>query len=99
MATRAIPGAPHRRVGHRRRRAAYYFSAMSDALISVDPQMQGGVPVFGSTRGPVESLFDYLEDGDSLDRFLEDFPGVKREVAVAVLEQGRKAVTPHAHPA
>ena len=72
---------------------------MSDALISVDPHIQGGVPVFAGTRVPVKNLFDYLEGGDSLDQFLEDFPSVKREVAVAVLEQARKAVTPHAHPA
>jgi uncharacterized protein (DUF433 family) len=72
---------------------------MSDTLISVDPQIQGGVPVFCGTRVPVKNLFDYLEGGDSLDQFLEDFPSVKREVAVAVLEQARKAVTPNAHPA
>jgi uncharacterized protein (DUF433 family) len=72
---------------------------MSDTLISVDPQIQGGVPVVAGTRVPVKNLFDYLEGGDSLDQFLEDFPGVKREVAVAILEQARKAVTPHAHSA
>ena len=72
---------------------------MNVTLISVDPQIQGGVPVFAGTRVPVKNLFDYLEGGDSLDQFLEDFPSVKREVAVAVLEQARKAVTPHAHPA
>jgi uncharacterized protein (DUF433 family) len=72
---------------------------MSDTLISVDPQIQGGVPVVAGTRVPVKNLFDYLEGGDSLDQFLEDFPGVKREVAVAIFEQARKAVTPHAHSA
>ena len=72
---------------------------MSGTLISIDPQIQGGVPVFIGTRVPVKNLFDYLEGGDSLDQFLEDFPSVKREAAVAVLEQARKAVTPHAHPA
>jgi uncharacterized protein (DUF433 family) len=72
---------------------------MSDTLISVDPQIQGGVPVVAGTRVPVKNLFDYLEGGDSLDQFLEDFPGVKREVAVAILEQARKAITPHAHSA
>ena len=72
---------------------------MNDTLISVDPQIQGGVPVFAGTRVPVKNLFDYLEGGDSLDQFLEDFPSVEREVAVSVLEQARKAVTPHAHPA
>lgn len=72
---------------------------MNHTLISVDPQIQGGVPVFAGTRVPVKNLFDFLEGGDSLDQFLEDFPSVKREVAVAVLEHARKAVTPHAHPA
>lgn len=72
---------------------------MSETLISVDPEIQGGVPVFGGTRVPVKNLFDYLEGGDSLDLFLEDFPSVKRRVAVAVLEHARKAVSPHAHPA
>jgi uncharacterized protein (DUF433 family) len=72
---------------------------MEQNLISVDPQVQGGVPVFSGTRVPVKNLFDYLESGDTLDEFLADFPSVAREVAVAVLEQARTAVTPHAHPA
>jgi uncharacterized protein (DUF433 family) len=70
---------------------------MERSLISVDPQVQGGVPVFAGTRVPVKNLFDYLEAGDTLDQFLADFPSVAREVAVAVLEQARAAVTPHAH--
>jgi len=68
-------------------------------LITVDPQIHGGMPVFRGTRVPVKNLFDYLEAGESLDQFLDDFPTVAREVAVAVLEQAREAVTPHAHPA
>ena len=72
---------------------------MERSLISVDPQVQGGAPVFSGTRVPVKNLFDYLEAGDTLDQFLADFPSVAREVAVAVLEQARAAVTPHAHPA
>jgi uncharacterized protein (DUF433 family) len=72
---------------------------MERNLISVDPQIQGGVPVFSGTRVPVKNLFDYLEAGDTLDEFLADFPSVGREVAVAVLEQARTAVTPRAHPA
>ena len=72
---------------------------MERNLISVDPQVQGGAPVFSGTRVPVKNLFDYLEAGDTLDEFLADFPSVAREVAVAVLEQARTAVTPHAHPA
>jgi len=53
--------------------------------------------VFAQTRVPVKNLFDYLEAGESLDQFLSDFPSVAREVAVAVLEQAREAVIPHAH--
>ena len=76
-----------------------YHERMIKRLISVDPRIQGGVPVFAGTRVPVKNLFDYLETGESLDQFLDDFPSVAREDAVAVLEQAREAVTPHAHPA
>ena len=72
---------------------------MAHNLISVDPHVQGGVPVFFGTRVPVKNFFDYLAAGESLDQFLDDFPSVRREAAVAVLEQAREAVTPHAHPA
>ena len=72
---------------------------MDKSLITVDPRIQGGVPVFTGTRVPVKNLFDYLEGGESLDQFLDDFPSVPRETAVAVLEQAREAVTPHAHTA
>lgn len=72
---------------------------MSESLITVDRRIQGGVPVFAGTRVPVKNLFDYLEGGESLDQFLDDFPSVARDVAVAVLEQAREAVTPHAHSA
>ena len=76
-----------------------YYDAMLRSPITVDPQIQGGVPVFTGTRVPVKNLFDYLEAGEPLDQFLDDFPSVARDVAVAVLEQAREAVTPHAHPA
>lgn len=72
---------------------------MGNRLIIVDPGIQGGVPVFTGTRVPVKNLFDYLEGGESLDQFLDDFPSVARNVAVAVLEQAREAVIPHAHSA
>jgi len=61
-------------------------SAESPAgIISVHPERLGGEPCFRGTRVPVKNLFDYLEGGDSLDDFLEGFPGVTREQAVAVL--------------
>jgi uncharacterized protein (DUF433 family) len=72
---------------------------MSKALIVVDPEIQSGQPVFAGTRVPVQNLFDYIEEGDSLDVFLEQFPSVSREVAIAVLEQARVALLQDAHPA
>jgi len=51
-----------------------------------DPARLGGVPVFRGTRVPVKSLFDHLQAGDSLETFLDDFPGVSREEALGVLD-------------
>jgi uncharacterized protein (DUF433 family) len=72
---------------------------MTPQVIHSDPRIQGGTPVFVGTRVPVKNLFDYLEAGDSLDRFLEDFPSVSREQAVAALELAREALSADAHPA
>ena len=72
---------------------------MSQLVIHSDPQIQGGVPVFFGTRVPVKNLFDYLESGDSLDLFLDDFPSVSREQAIAALELAREALVADAHPA
>jgi len=58
-------------------------------IMHSDPEVLGGVPVFVGTRVPVKALYDYLEAGDSLDEFLDDFPSVTREQAVAALELGR----------
>ncbi|MCW5626996.1 MAG: DUF433 domain-containing protein, partial [Burkholderiales bacterium] len=49
-------------------------SAMTSDLIIVDPDIQSGAPVFAGTRVPIQNLFDYLEEGDSLDVFLQQFP-------------------------
>ena len=57
-------------------------------LVVSDPGILGGKPVFRGTRMPVQSLFDYLADGLSLDYFLETFPSVTREQAAAVLRYG-----------
>ena len=54
-------------------------------------KLMSGTPCFVGTRVPVKSLFDYLEAGDSLDEFLEQFPTVSREVALTVLENYRNA--------
>ena len=63
------------------------------SLITIDKDIQGGQPVFSGTRVPVESLFDHLETGVSLDEFLEDFPGVTRQQAVDLLEAANKILT------
>lgn len=54
-------------------------------LITIDPEILGGQPVFKGTRVPIETLFDHLEEGVSLDEFLEDFDTVSREQAIAVM--------------
>jgi len=62
-------------------------------VIERDPEIMSGKPVFAGTRVPVYNLFDYLEAGDSLDKFLASFPSVRREQAVAALELAKEAVT------
>ena len=57
-------------------------------LIS-DPDILGGTPVFHGTRVPVQTLFDYLEAGETIDDFLEGFPSVTREQVIAFLEQAK----------
>ncbi len=59
---------------------------LSDKYIESDVEKLSGTPVFFGTRVPIKNLFDYLEAGDSLDVFLEDFPTVSREQTVGVLE-------------
>ena len=54
--------------------------------IRIDPEILGGTPCFTGTRVPIKSLFDLLEKGRSLDYFLEHFPTVERDQAIAVLE-------------
>ena len=72
---------------------------MNKPLITVDREIHSGTPVFVGTRVPVKTLFDHLEAGDSLEVFLDDFPSVSRELAVAVLEEARMSLAPDAHPA
>lgn len=74
-------------------------SGNSRLVVTVDPQILGGTPVFTGTRVPVKNLFDYLEAGDSLEVFLDAFPSVTREQAVAALEKAREALVADAHPA
>jgi uncharacterized protein (DUF433 family) len=64
----------------------------AEALITADPEILGGTPVFKGTRVPVKTLFEYLEDNYSLEEFLECFPSVTREMAVRVLERSEAAL-------
>jgi uncharacterized protein (DUF433 family) len=61
-----------------------------ESVMQSDPDILGGMPVFVGTRVPVQSLFDHLEAGDSIDDFLEGFPSVRRDQVIAVLEASRK---------
>ena len=61
-------------------------------LITVDPEILGGTPVFTGTRVPVNTLFEYLEDDYSLEEFLECFPTVTRAMACRVLERSESAL-------
>jgi uncharacterized protein (DUF433 family) len=68
-------------------------------LVHSDPEIMSGEPVFVGTRVPVSSLFDWLEGGYSLDYWLENFPSVTREQAVAVLELSRDSLLTIAYSA
>ena len=71
--------------------------AKQPKIIHSDPEILGGIPVFVGTRVPVQNLIDCLEAGDSLDQFLDSFPTVTREQAVAALEIAREALEESAH--
>jgi len=66
---------------------------MNHKVINIDPDILGGTPVFDGTRVPIESLFDHLEAGVSLDEFLDDFPSVTREQAADVLAIAEEVLT------
>lgn len=68
-------------------------------VIHSDPDILGGTPVFIDTRVPMKNLIDYLEAGDSLDQFLDHFPSVSRESAIAALELAKQMLTAYANPA
>jgi len=65
---------------------------MADSVIVKDPEILGGTPVFVGTRVPFEALLDYIQGGETLDQFLDDFPTVSREAAIAALEQAKSLV-------
>ncbi len=68
-------------------------------VIHSDPDILGGTPVFIGTRVPIKTLLDYLAAGDSLDEFLDHFPSVSREQAIATLELAKEMLSAYASPA
>ena len=68
-------------------------------VVHSDPEIMSGTPVFVGTRVPVQTLLEYLEAGQPLSEFLEDFPTVSKEQAVAALEQAKAALLASARPA
>jgi len=73
--------------------------SLPDPLITRSDAVMSGAVVFAGTRVPVQTLLDYLEEGDPLDNFLRDFPTVSREHAVAVLELAKDSVLANANSA
>ena len=67
------------------------MSFRNDIIIK-DPEILGGTPVFHGTRVPFQTLLDYLEGGETLDEFLDDFPTVTRETAIAALELAKSTL-------
>jgi uncharacterized protein (DUF433 family) len=61
-------------------------------IVHTDPEILGGTPVFVGTRVPVDALIDFLEGGDTIKDFLENYPGVSREQAIAFLEEASRAL-------
>lgn len=64
-----------------------------------DPEIMSGTPVFIGTRVPFQALLDYIEAGQSLSEFLEDFPTVSKDLAIDALEQAKEALLARADPA
>ena len=73
--------------------------ALTSRVIHSDPDILGGTPVFAGTRVPIITLLDYLEAGDSLEIFLDHFPSVTQEQAIAALELAKQMLTAYANPA
>jgi uncharacterized protein (DUF433 family) len=69
------------------------------SVVHSDPEILSGIPVFVGSRVPFQNLIDYIEAGHTLDEFLEDFPSVNRDQALAALEEAKEAVLASARPA
>lgn len=66
----------------------------NSSFISTSPEIMGGTPVFANTRVPVQTLFDYLKAGESIDDFLDGFPTVTKEQVIELLEEvGKQLVS------
>lgn len=65
---------------------------MDKQVINIDQEILGGTPVFFGTRVPIKNLFDYLETGDSIETFLEDFEGVSKNQVIKLLEMSQKLI-------
>ena len=65
---------------------------MDVKVVNVDPEILGGTPVFYGTRVPIKNLFDYLETGDSIETFLNDFDSVTKDQVIKVLEISQKFI-------
>lgn len=72
-------------------------TATETAPVHCDPEIMSGMPVFVGTRVPVKNLFDYLAGGETLEEFLEQFPTVNREQAIAALELVKNLLFAHVH--
>lgn len=64
----------------------------TSSIVKIDPEILGGTPCFSGTRVPVRILFEYIEGGDTIDTFLDQFPSVEREQAIQLLEDSQRAL-------
>lgn len=68
----------------------WHAKTMKISIVEVDPEKMGGTPVFRGTRVPVQTLIDYIEGGETVDEFMEDFPTVSRKQVVEYLETAKE---------
>jgi uncharacterized protein (DUF433 family) len=69
---------------------------VAESVVKIDPEIMSGAPCFAGTRVPIQNLIDYLEGGDSIDEFLEDFPSVSRQQVISFLEEAKASVVARA---
>ena len=76
-----------------------HMQVESRSVVYSDPEISRGTPVFRGTRVPVQSLFDYLEGGETIEQFLDQFPSVSKKQALAALDLARDSILARAHSA